>query len=984
MRSAVRRPAWELLESRVLLSTSIPLSETNWTFMGPAPLDWGASSFGLVSGRILDIATHPGQPGTWYIATASGGVWKTVNAGSSWTPLTDSQPVNFMGSVALAPSNPDIVYAGTGEATWGPSKKALRRDNIYYGRGVLKSTDAGSTWTLLGNSEFHRRAIGKIVVDPTNPNTVYLAVGAQPQNGLPGNTGIWKSTNGGTTWTNTTTSISTTAAFSDVVMDPTSPNTLYAAVGDPDGDATNGLYKTINGGTSWSAVATFPNQNAATLGRITLALAPSSPQTVYAWSAASGQGGPGAGQDLAFSQSTNGGTSWTPRALPATGASLDYNMAMAVDPTNPNTLYVGGQGSGSPTSSTVKKSTNGGTNWTGIGIGQTQSVHPDHHAMAFTSDGFLLDGNDGGIWRLVNPNIGSIEWNSRNTNLGSIQFVGAALHPTDPDIAYAGAQDNGTSKFDDNLFWPVIRGGDGGITRVDPANSSTVYHTFYYSGPGFLERSDNNGVNWTGATSGINTTDPANFYPPYVIDPTNTARLLLGTNRVYQTLNRGTSWSPISTVNTGGWTTNAVIDAVATARTNGNTVYATAGGRVFVSTSNGASWTERNAPGALDHFSDIVVDPFDANVAYIARDRFDEGGHSGHVWRTTNAGVSWTNITSNLPDIPAYALELNAGLPQTSADDVIYVGTDAGVYATSNLGASWSVLASGLPSVQVHELDYNFRTGILAAGTHGRGLWQLSVPAPIGVWTGLGDAINWSNPANWSRNTIPGAANDAFIGLSTNPTVVVSDSRAVRSLYSDELISISGGGQLSMGATSRLASLSIASGGRANVLAGGDKLLLTRSLSLAGTGTLDLFDNDLIVDYTVASPLATVASLIRSARNGGDWDGAGITSTPAANNATADTTLGAIESSDYQSVYGAGAPFAGEPTDSTMVLVKYTYYGDTDYNGLVDGDDYGRTDLGFNLQRSGWFNGDFDLDGDVDGDDYALIDLAFNTQTGPL
>src|SRR5688500_778889 len=248
--------------------------------------------------------------------------------------------------------------------------------------------------------------------------------------------------------------MSATAASSDLVMDPSNPNVLYAGVGDPRGNAANGLYKSINAGASWSPVTTFPNQNNLALGRITLAIAPNNGQVVYAWAGASGQpGGPAQGNDFQFVRSGNGGATWAARANPGVGVSLDYNMALAVDPTNPDTVYVAGKGLGGPQASSMKKSTSGGTSWSNIGVGFTEAPHADHHALVFAADGRLLDGNDGGVWRLENPNVGSIDWSNKNPGLGTAQFVGIALNPSTADVAFGGLQDNGTVLFQDDLHW---------------------------------------------------------------------------------------------------------------------------------------------------------------------------------------------------------------------------------------------------------------------------------------------------------------------------------------------------------------------------------------------------------------------------------------------------------------------------------------------------------------------------------------------------
>jgi photosystem II stability/assembly factor-like uncharacterized protein len=426
---------------------------------------------------------------------------------------------------------------------------------------------------------------------------------------------------------------------------------------------------------------------------------------------------------LQFVRTPDGGATWAARTAIGYGGSLDYNVALAVDPTDVNTVYLAGQSG----ANSIRKSVDGGTTWSAIGTGG-QSPHPDHHALVFAADNRLLDGNDGGIWRLENPVVGQIQWSSRNANLGSIQFVGVALHPTSADLAYAGAQDNGTERFQDSLSWPVIRGGDGGVTRLDPANPSTLYHTFYYAGDGFLERSDTAGSGWIPATNGINTSEPAYFYPHYVLDPVETNRLVIGTTRVYESTNRADLWTPISAPFTNGWNTGAIINAVAVAKSDADVVYATAEGRIFSTTTGGATWSEGTIAGvtgtAGERFTDIAVDPTDARVAYIVRGRF---GSQGRVWRTTDGGATWTNISGNLPDFPMYSVELDVRGPG-AADDRIWVGSDVGVFASTDLGTTWSTFGAGLPNVQSKDLEYMPAIGVLAIGTHGRGMWQIGVP----------------------------------------------------------------------------------------------------------------------------------------------------------------------------------------------------------------------------------------------------------------
>jgi photosystem II stability/assembly factor-like uncharacterized protein len=699
---------------------SATLYSNIWTAIGPAPLvNTSMSGSPAYSGRIAALAADPRNANIIYIAAAGGGVWKTLDGGTTWKSLTDKQPIQFMGAIALAPSNPSVIYAGTGEANLGPSKLAIARDNIYYGFGVLKSTDSGATWSLLGKNEFYRRTISKIVVDPKDPNTVYVAVGAVATNGLPGNTGIWKSTDGGTTWKNTTASISTTAAFSDVAMSPSNSQVLFAAVGDPFGDAANGLYTTSDAGAHWAPAGDFPNgATDSHVGRVTVAIAKTNAQVLYASIAQSGV------NSVLYKmlKSTNGGVNWTllPHTPDYMGFYGDYNTSLAVDPSSANIVYAGGQGG----LNSLIRSMDGGDTWATINGGSGSPPHADHHAAGFDASGRFLDGNDGGIWRLDDPSPTNLFWSDLNGNLDTIQFSGIALNPTDPGIAYGGSQDNGVEEFQNSPEWTTIAEGDGGSVIDSFMNPQTVY----FDGPvasfgvnSFVERSSNGGQSFTSITNGINGNEPTIFFPPLVMNDSNASRLLLGTDRVYETQNGGDLWKPISTPGMNGWTVSTAIDSIATSKSNPSTIYATSQGHIFVTTDDGAHWAERDVPGFSDHFRDIETDPTNSQVAYIVRDRFTPASQTGHVFVTQNGGLSWKDISGNLPNSPTNALALD---PRTN---VIYVGDDLGVYASIDGGASWSRFKPGFPIAQVVQLQLNPFLNILGAGTHGRGMWEITL-----------------------------------------------------------------------------------------------------------------------------------------------------------------------------------------------------------------------------------------------------------------
>ena len=672
---------------------------SGWTALGPAPITGSFS--GNVSGRLTGLATDPTNFNTIYAAAAGGGIWKTTDGGTSWLPLTDSQVTTAIGAVAVAPSNHLVVYAGTGESN--------NSGDSLYGRGILKSADGGATWTLGGNSLFDRLSTARIVVSPTDPNTVYAAMSWGVYNGFinGGNTGVWKSTDGGTTWSNTTAGVSTTDEYSDLVMDPTNPLVLYAAVGTLFGGAANGVYKTTDGGASWALAGNFPSGNAD--GRIALAIAPSNASELFA-----AVENPQNGGLLRMEKSTDGGASWsqltgTPDFTSGQGW---YDLVLAVSPTDANRVFAAGSSNSGGFG--IIESTNGGTSWADISLSTSPNgPHTDAHAFAYEANGKLLEGNDGGIWRLDNPSPTSPQWTDLNGNLNITQVEGVGVDPNNANSVIIGTQDNGTSQYN-GTSWAQTLGGDGGIARIDPVTPSTRYSEFTGIS---LRITKDGGASWASATGGIGN-DNAQFYVPYTLDPSNHLRLVLGTSRVYETTNQGTSWVAIS-----GVLSPSTITAVAVAPTAPSTIFvAYADGTVWGTTNDGASWSNLTtglAAGLQIH--GIAVDPNSSSTVYLTSWTFG----ADQVWKGTGGGTSWSNISHNLPDIPAHAIALDG----RSSPTILYVGTDAGVFESKDGGGTWALFKTGLPNVSVYDMQLSAADNVLTVGTHGRGVWQVPITA---------------------------------------------------------------------------------------------------------------------------------------------------------------------------------------------------------------------------------------------------------------
>ena len=637
--------------------SNIPgLSTSTWNPIGPTPLGTGS---GADSGRQTGIAVDPTNANNIFITAAGGGVWQTTNGGTAWTPLTDTLAL-AIGSIAMAPTDDQKLYVGTGEAN-----NSLDSN---HGNGILVSNNGGSTWTLENPSGvFSGVTIGQIAVDPTNENTAYAAVGGYGENGNDfTNTGIWKTTDGGTTWTNMTSAASLTSEFawSAVVVDPNTPTIIYAAQGDIFyGGA---VYRSENGGTTWTELTNAPNGTS--VGRIALAVSPaantSGQHVLYVVVEAGTAGtlsyiGRSDNADAATPTFTNL-TSGTANFLGSQGW---YDIGLGVDATG--VVYAAGVSYGS----NILRSTNLGVTWNDITVINNVSPHTDHHAIVFDSSNRMLIGNDGGIWR-YDSTVPS--WTDLNGNLDTIQFQGIGLHPTSATTVVGGSQDNGTELYTANPDWALTDGGDGGFAQFSQTNGSDCYSVHpvgsFGSADFFQSATDGCAGMWTAATTGFVNTN-ANFYPPFIVDPTNGNHLLIGLDRVYETTTAASSWTPISTPETNGFNnvvngTTYNVNTVALAPQNGSNpavIYASTGGGspslIFVTSNDGSTWAARNLPTctATNHYSasctvnDIATDPNDptGNTAIAVTSNYTGGGL--HVYRTTNAGTSWTDISLAVP-----------------------------------------------------------------------------------------------------------------------------------------------------------------------------------------------------------------------------------------------------------------------------------------------------------------------------------------------
>jgi photosystem II stability/assembly factor-like uncharacterized protein len=610
-----------------------------------------------VNGRIKSIAVHPTDDAIIYAGAASGGVWKSVDGAQSWRPLWNEQESLAIGSLAIAPSNPNTVYAGTGEWTpgWGAS---------YPGAGVYVSTNAGTSWTR--RPAVQARRISRILVSPTNADTVYVA----------GESGFERSTDAGVTWTTLR-----TGQISDAVIDSSNANVIYIAV------ANDAVYKTTDGGTTWTRLAAGP-----TGSWIKLAIGTAG---------ASGTNFIAAKSVGAVSRSTDGGTTWTTGSGNHGAGWTGWCDMIAVAPDDEDILLVGGIG--------IERTADGGATWTSLA-----GLHADHHVAAFapSNSSVVYECNDGGVYRSSNK---GAAFEKASHGLVVTQFYDVGSWGRISTVLGGGGQDIGTNMTSGGLTWRSVWGGDGGYLLIHPTDPRRMYAESQYTA---VVRSTDGGNTWVTATAGL--ADGTPWVGVMTMDQTTPDRLFIGTTRIFRTTDGlATPWAASSQILAGA------VSAIAIAPSDGTRVYAAAGSRIYRSDDAGATnpWADKTtATLPTRSVTDLDVDRTNPSRVVATYGGLATGMAAHHVYLSTDAGTTWTDISGSLPNISVNAVALDP-----NAANTIYVGTDAGVYRTTDGGTSWQAFDNGIPNVVIVDLHLDADDNLLYAASFGRGMYKISV-----------------------------------------------------------------------------------------------------------------------------------------------------------------------------------------------------------------------------------------------------------------
>lgn len=712
-----------------------------WSAETFSDLKFRAIGPAFYSGRIADVAINPDNESEWYVAVGSGGVWKTENAGVTFTPIFDKQNVYSTGCVTIDPTNSSRIWVGTGENSGGR--------HFAWGDGIYLSEDSGKSWKNMGLKRSEH--ISKVIVHPTNKNVVWVAAQG-PLWSKGGERGVYKTTDGGATWKRTLGNDEWTGA-TEILIDPRDPNRLYAATWDRHrtvaaymgGGSGSGLHVSEDGGETWTKLKQGLPKG--TMGKIGLAMSPQNPDVLYAAIELELKKG-------GVWRSENRGASWTKMSDKiAGGTGPHYYQELWASPHHEGRIYFA--------NNYLQVSDDGGKTWRS---GEAPGKHVDNHAMAFKANdpNYLLIGTDGGLYESFD---GGKTFRHLN-NFSISQFYKIAVDDAEPFYnIYGGTQDNSTqggpSRTDNttgiqNGDWKIVNGGDGHQPATEPGNPNIVYAQ---SQQGYLNRLDmvtGERVNIRPQPAAGEPYERYNWDAPIFVSQHDPKRLYFASQRLWRSDDRGDSWTALSKDLTrdenrlelpimgreqsydNPWDVYAMsnfntITSIGESAVDENRLYiGTDDGLVWTTADGGANWTKKEVGSiagvpARAFVNDIRGDLHDANTAYLAMDNHKEGDYRPFLYKTTDGGTSWKSITKGLPDTTLVWRIVQDHVNK----DLLFVGTEFGVYFSADGGGEWLQLKGGLPPISIRDLKIQQRESDLVAASFGRSIFVLDDYSPL-------------------------------------------------------------------------------------------------------------------------------------------------------------------------------------------------------------------------------------------------------------